>query len=106
MAKYQRRTSEQLIADLEAKIRAVKLRAERKKARADPAIKHTLGAVKLVDKALAAASDTAMRSALQDARSTLAACTAVDGVIVPSSATEAGTVRRQRGRQRAAAPAA
>ena len=52
---YTRRTPEQMVADLEAKIAAVKARAATKKAKAEPAGKALLVAAKAVDKAIEAA---------------------------------------------------
>jgi hypothetical protein len=57
-------------------------------------------AVKTIDKALAQATDATMKGALQEARVTLAACVAVEGVVLASSAGADG--RRKR---RAPAPA-
>ena len=88
MAKTQKtraqRTPEQMIADLEAKIAAVKRRAERQKVKRDPALRHINAAVKSIDKALAASSDAATRKALDEARATLGACLALSGAAVPS----------------------
>jgi hypothetical protein len=74
------RTPEQMIADLEAKIAAVKRRAERQKVKKDPALRHINAAVKSIDKALAASEDSATRKALDEARVTLAAVLAMSGV--------------------------
>jgi UDP-N-acetyl-D-mannosaminuronic acid transferase (WecB/TagA/CpsF family) len=80
--KHVRRNDEQLIADLHAKIEAVKARAARKQAKANPAIRHTSAAVKSIDKAMEATNDNAVRTALQEARAALSACLALDGVLV------------------------
>ncbi len=80
--KRTRRTPEQLIADLQARIEQVKHRAERQKARRDPALRHISGAVRSIDKALGASEDAATRKALDEARVTLAACLALNGVAV------------------------
>jgi len=69
----QRRGVDQRIADLEAKIAAIKEREARKSAKADPALRHATAAVRSIDKALAATKDAGTRSALGEARSTLAA---------------------------------
>lgn len=79
-----RRTEEQRIADLEAKIAALKARAEAKKVKRDPALKHIAGALRAVDKALAGSDDAATRKALDEARSTLSACLSLHGVAARS----------------------
>ena len=91
-AKRIRRTEEQLIADLEARIHSLKQRALQRQARANPAMRHTTAAVRSIDKALEAAEDATTRTALQEARTTLSALLAVDGRAVPSpSAKRRGT---------------
>jgi hypothetical protein len=80
--KRQRRTEEQLIQDLEARIASIKAKAERKKARRDPALRHITAAMRSIDKALAETSDAATRSALDEARATLSACLSLNGVQV------------------------
>ncbi len=75
----QRRGIEQRIADLEAKISAIKEREARKLAQADPALRHASAALKSIDKALAATKDSAMKKALTAARSSLSACPGLDG---------------------------
>jgi hypothetical protein len=77
-----RRTEEDLIAELEAKIAAIKTRAARKQVRKDPSLRHISGAVRSIDKALAESSDNATRQALNEARSTLSACLSLSGVVV------------------------
>jgi hypothetical protein len=80
--KRQRRTEEQLIQDLEARIAAIKAKAERKKVKRDPALRHISGALRSIDKALADTGDAATRSALDEARATLSACLSLSGVQV------------------------
>ena len=67
-----------MIADLEAKISAIKSREAQKeaqrKAKADPALRHATAALRALDKALAVTKDAATRQALNDARSSLSAC--------------------------------
>jgi hypothetical protein len=82
LSKRAHRTPEELIADLEAKIQAVKRRAERQKVKRDPSLRHISGALKSIDKALAASGDAATRTALDEARATLAACLALSGAPV------------------------
>jgi len=76
-----RRTDEQLIQDLEARITALKTRATQRKAKRSPALSQTVKAVKSIDAALADTEDAAMRTALSDARATLSACLALQGII-------------------------
>lgn len=80
-----RRSEEERIADLERRIAEIKARAERKKAKANPAVRHTVAALKAVDKALAASTDGAVRKALDEARATLSACLAVQGVVAAAA---------------------
>jgi len=76
-----RRSEEDRIAELEKKIADLKARAERKKARTNPSVRHTVSAVRSIDKALASSQDGAVRKALDEARATLSACLAVQGVV-------------------------
>lgn len=89
-----RRSEEERIAELERRISDIKARAERKKAKANPATRYTVAALRSVDKALAASSDAALRKGLDDARATLSACLAVLGVVAaagkPGSRAAAG----------------
>jgi len=80
-----RRGVEQRIADLEAKIVAIKARLARRQAKADPALRHASAALKSIDKALAEAQDAKTRKALAEARAPLCACLGMEGnVIVPT----------------------
>jgi hypothetical protein len=74
-----RRSEEVRIAELEAKIAALQRRAEAKKVRKDPALKHMGAALRSVDKALAESQDQATRTALDEIRSTLSACLSLNG---------------------------
>jgi hypothetical protein len=77
-----RRSDEQMIADLEARIASLKTRAAQKKAKRSPALAHTIKAVKAIDAAMAASEDAAMRRALDEARGTLSACLSLQGFSV------------------------
>jgi hypothetical protein len=77
--KRTRRTPEQQIADLQAEIERVKHRAEQRKAKKDPTLRHVTAGMRSIDKALKASSDAATRNALNEARATLAACLAMSG---------------------------
>ena len=76
-----RRSEEVRIAELERKIAELKARAERKKARTNPSVRHTVAALRAVDKALSTTQDHTVRQALDEARATLSACLAVQGVV-------------------------
>jgi hypothetical protein len=90
-AKRVRRTDEQLISDLEAEIQRLKQRAARQKVTRAPAIRHTTNAVKAIDTAMSTSDDAVLRRALDEARSTLVACLAMQGVLIPAGT---GKVRR------------
>jgi hypothetical protein len=88
MAKGQqrtRRTPEQLIAELEAKIAGVKRRAEQQKVKKDPALRHITGAVRAIDKAASSTQDGATRAALEEARTALVAVLTLSGMVVRST---------------------
>jgi hypothetical protein len=85
-AKRVRRTDEQMIASLEQEIQRLKHRAAQQKVTRAPAIKYTTSAVKAIDTALATSDDAVLRRALDEARSTLVACLAVQGVLIPAGA--------------------
>jgi hypothetical protein len=82
-----RRSAEELVAELQAKIESIKQRAERAKAKKDPALRHISGALRAVEKAASSTDDAATRKALEEARATLAATLALNGVGVRTSAT-------------------
>jgi hypothetical protein len=84
-----RRGIDQRIAELEAKIAAIREREARKTARADPALRHASAALKSIDKALAATKDTPTRQTLNDARASLSAVFGSSGTVGPG-----GSVRR------------
>ena len=74
-----RRTDEQLVADLQAKIAEVKRRAEQKQTKRDPSLRHISAALRSIDKAAAASTDPVNRQALDEARATLSACLSLNG---------------------------
>ncbi len=82
----QRRTAEQVIADLEARIAAVREREARKQARADPALRHAAAALKALEKALAATRDAVLQKALAEARTSLGALLESDAGSAPRAA--------------------
>ena len=69
-----RRTEEQLIQELEARIQQLKVTAVTKAAKKDPALAYISKAVRAIDKASEATGDRALRTALAEARTTLSAC--------------------------------
>ena len=73
-SRRRRRGVDQMIADLEAKIAAIKAREAARQVKADPAVRHARAAARSIDKALSAVKDSAMRQALTSARSTLQDC--------------------------------
>ncbi len=81
--KQSRRSEEQMIRDLEARIANLKARAAEKKVKKDPARRHVTKAVKAVDAAMAETRDQALRKALDEARATLVACLGLSGIVVP-----------------------
>jgi hypothetical protein len=83
--KRTRRSPDQMIKDLEAQILRIKARAEQRKARRDPALRHVTAAVRSIDKAMAATTDTATRQALQETRATLGACLKLNGVALKTN---------------------
>lgn len=83
-AKRTRRSVEDRVAELQAQIAKIKSKAEQAKVKKDPSLRHISGAVLSIDKATAATKDSAIRSALAEARANLAACLALQGA-APSS---------------------
>jgi hypothetical protein len=79
-----RRTAEERIEALKAEIERIKHRAAEAKVKKDPALRHISGAVRSLDKALAATKDAATRTALTEARTTLTACLGLHGASAPS----------------------
>lgn len=83
----QRRSIDQRIADLAAKIIALKEREARKQVKADPTLRHAAAALKSIDKALDVTKDAAMNRVLNEARASVSKCLGLDGgVLVPKRA--------------------
>jgi len=81
-----RRTPEQIIADLEAKIEDVKTRAKRREVKKSSAVRQLLAAVKAIDKGIAAAieeGNVTLKKTLAEGREPLAAYLALEGLKVP-----------------------
>jgi hypothetical protein len=89
-----RRSPEQRIADLQAKIESIKHKAERAKVKRDPSLRHMSAALKSVDKAMAETEDKATRTALEDVRATLSATLALNGVVAAKGSSGAPRARR------------
>jgi hypothetical protein len=81
--KYNRRSEEQLIADLQARIEGIKTRAATKVAKKNPAVRLTNQAVRSIDEALEVAENAAHRESLTEARMALVAYLQLDGLKIP-----------------------
>jgi len=90
-----RLTPEDQIAALERKIQNIKKKAEEKRLKANPAVKHIRAALKALDNGMASCSETAIRKELGEARAMLAACLtlASAGATVVSSSSESSSRR-------------
>lgn len=100
---YTRRSEDERVAELEAKIKAIRARGERSKARANPAVKLTVNAVKLLDKALNATTDAVARKTIEDARQDLGAYVATQGWAVPVAGATSEAPKKRGGRKPKAA---
>jgi predicted transcriptional regulator len=98
-----RLSTEERIRQLEAKIAAIKDRAERQKVRANPAVRHMKAALKALDKSMSATDDQVLRKSLGEARSNVSACLGLSGVTVksPRGGALAPRPRKSAGRTRA-----
>jgi hypothetical protein len=90
-----RRDAEQLVADLQAKIEAIKARVARKRVKANPAVRYTVAAVRSIDKALAATTDNVMRRTLEEAGGVLGAYLTLQGVIPAAGSGQRGASGRR-----------
>jgi len=90
------RSAEDRIAELQSKIEGIKLRDERKRARAKPEVKFAIGATRLLDKALGATTDSTLRNAFAEARTLVATAVAVEGVVMAPSTGSAKTARKRK----------
>ena len=87
-ARRARRSPEEMIADLEAKIREVKNRAQAKELKQSPSVKEAMKVIRGVDKALEVAAEegnNAIRHALADARKPLAEFLEGQGLKLPKA---------------------
>lgn len=83
--KRARRSPDQMIEDLQKQIEQVKRRAAQRKVKTDPALRHVAGAIRSIDKALAASKDAATKEALGEARASLSAVLTLSGVVLPKA---------------------
>lgn len=96
--KFIRHTDDDRISELQARIAAIKARGERKKAREDPDVRLTVGAVRLLDKALNATHDAVARRTIEAARQDLGAFVARHAWMEPTAgSTEPPTQVANRG---------
>src|SRR5262245_6321443 len=84
--KQTRRTSDQMIADLEAQIAKVKARAAARAVKASPSSSAALKAVKALDKAIEVADAADLRTLLVTAREPLAEHLAAQGLRLSKAA--------------------
>ena len=93
-----RRTPDQIIADLEAKIADVRGRAKRSQAKKSNAVRQLLAAVKAVDKGIAAAieeENTTIKKTLAEGREPLAAYLSLEGLKLPQQRAPGATRKRK-----------
>jgi glutamate-1-semialdehyde aminotransferase len=87
-AKRKRRTDEELISDLKARIKDLRVRQQARELKQSPAIHSTTSAVKWIDKALDAAAEennSHLRHALADARKSLEGYLVSEGLKLPKA---------------------
>ena len=89
-----KRTIQERIDELQAKIQAIQNREERKKVRARPEVKHLNMALRSIDKGLNASEDAVLRKALDEARATVSSCLSLLGV-APKAAKATLTPKRR-----------
>lgn len=95
---YTRRTPEQIVADLEAKIEAVKARAAAKEAKGTPEGQALIAAVRAIDKAAAVAGEAQnqeLGAALESARAALAPAIVGMGLRMPEAKRRARKRRKR-----------
>ena len=87
-ARRRRRSDEELITDLQEKIRQVKARAATREMKKSPAMKSAIAALKAIDRGLDVAADenqSHMRHALADARKPLIDYLSSTGFTIPKA---------------------
>lgn len=78
--KRTRRTTEEVLADLEAQKQAVLAKAEVQKVKDAPAYKPARAAISAIDKGLRAVDDPEHKAALEEARETLGRIVPLEGI--------------------------
>lgn len=97
-SRRKRRSPEEMIADLQARIEQVKQRAQARELKESPAMKRSISVMRAMNKAMAEAADeknTALQRALKDAYDSLAGYMEGQGVRPPKARAVRG--RRPRG---------
>ena len=97
--KYQRRTDDDRIAELNAKIEGIRVRAARKAARANPAVRQTTIALKAIERAIEAKAEPSLRIVLQQVSVTLRR--ALEIAVASGTHTEPGPMPKRRARPKA-----
>lgn len=93
----QRRSPEQLIADLEAKLQALKVKVEEKKKARDPALKSLKAALRSLESASSETKDATIKRAVSDARTALTEALTLAGG--DAGGGSSGAVMQPRGRR-------
>jgi hypothetical protein len=94
--KRTRRSPDDIVADLQAKIDKIKAKAEQAKVKKDPALRHISGAIRAIEKATAASSDAVTREALTEVWTILTACLAMSGALPGGRKTLIPGARREK----------
>ncbi len=89
------RSEQEHVAELQAKIDAIKMRGEKKRARANPAVRLATVALKSIDKAARETDDATAKKALGEAREPLSAWLALEGLVL-NAATKAELETKKR----------
>jgi hypothetical protein len=78
-----RRSEDQLIADLQAEIERLRVKAASKALKKNPSIRHMNQAVRSIDQASTLSKDAAQRQALSEARTLLVSYLQLEGIKIP-----------------------
>lgn len=93
------RSEQERVAELQAKIEAIRTREERKRAKANPAVRNALVALKAIDKVLAEVVEPEARRPVEESRAGLAAFVATHGLATPVSSTTVATTPKAGGKR-------
>jgi hypothetical protein len=99
---YQRRTDDDRVAELNAKIEGIRARAARKAARANPAVRQATIALKAIERAIESQPNELLRPALEQALALIRP--AITGSAAIAEPTQMLTASKRRPRTKAAAP--